>query len=100
MTAHELEVVFELLLRASVGKRSSNEVGRALLDGQIQALDERGVQCRRIFQVFERFFEAPPGSQQLSTFDLHDAIVASGLQDLRIEHGQPENAADSVTLFS
>ncbi len=37
---------------------------------------------------------------QLSTFDLHDAIVASGLQDLRIEHGRPENAADSVTLFS
>ncbi len=37
--------LIEPLRRASVGKRSSRKVRRALPDGQIQPLDERRVQC-------------------------------------------------------
>jgi len=62
VTADQFQVLFELFLGRSVGKRSSRQVRQALPDGQIQALDERGVQCRRVFRVFERFFETPPGS--------------------------------------
>ena len=93
-------MLFELVVQARMGQRSPSQISRALSDRQIQPLDERSVQRRRVLGVVERLLESPPGSQQLSTFDLHDAIVASGLQDLRIEHGRPENAADSVTTFS
>ena len=41
-------MLIELLRRASVGKRSSRKVCRALPDGQIQPLDERRVQCRGV----------------------------------------------------
>ncbi len=87
-------------LERAWGKRSSSEVGRALPDGQIQPLDERCIQCRRVVRVFEHFLESPRGTYQRSSFDLHDTIIPARLEDLRTERGRPENAADSVTLFS
>ena len=47
----QLQVLIEPLRRASVGKRSSRKVCRALPDGQIQPLDERRVQCRRASEL-------------------------------------------------
>ncbi len=44
----QFEVLFEPFLRACVAERSPQKVCRALPDGQIQALDERGVQCRGV----------------------------------------------------
>ena len=85
IATQELEVLFELLLRASVGKRSPQEVRRALSNGQIQTLDERGVQTRGVLRVIECFFESPRGSMNGSSFDPHDAIVPSRLEDLRVE---------------
>ena len=46
---------FELLRRASMGQRSSRQIGQALSDRQIQPFDERGVQGRRVLGVGERF---------------------------------------------
>ena len=45
IATEQLQVLIEPLRRASVGKRSSRKVCRALPDGQIQPLDERRVQC-------------------------------------------------------
>ena len=45
IATEQFHVLIELLRRASVGKRSSRKVCRALPDGQIQPLDERRVQC-------------------------------------------------------
>jgi len=98
MAAHELEVVFELLLRASVGKRSSRQVRQALPDRQIQALDERRVQCRRVFRVSERLVEAPRGYVNGTSFDLDDTIVSARLQDLSIERRLPKDAADHLLV--
>ncbi len=85
MTSQHLEMFFKLLRRTSVGKRSSRKIRRALPDGQIQALDERRIQSRRVLGVVERFFESPCGSQQRSTFDLHDSIIPSRLEHLAVE---------------
>ena len=100
MTTQQLEMRFELFLRSSVGKRSSRQVRQALPDGQIQALDERRIQCRGVLGVFERFFESPRRSVNGSSLDFHDAIVPARLEDLTIESRLPEDATDSVTLFS
>ena len=75
IATEQLQMLIEPLRRASVGKRSSRKVCRALPDGQIQPLDERRVQCRRVLGVVERVFESPRGSVQRSPFDLDDAIV-------------------------
>ncbi len=53
VAAEELEVLFELVLRARVGKRSSQQVGRTLPDGQIQTLDGGRVQSRGVLGVVE-----------------------------------------------
>ncbi len=74
MTSQHLEMFFKLLRRTSVGKRSSRK-----------ALDERRIQSRRVLGVVERFFESPCGSQQRSTFDLHDSIIPSRLEHLAVE---------------
>ncbi len=91
-------MLFELLLGASVGKRSSSEVGEALPDGQIQPLDERSVQCRGVLGFVEHIVEAPYGSMNGSSFDLHDAIVPSRLEDLAIESRGAENATDDLLV--
>ena len=51
IATEQLQVLIEPLRRASVGKRSSRKVCRALPDGQIQPLDERRVQCRRASEL-------------------------------------------------
>ncbi len=88
----------ELLLRAGVAERPSEKVCRALPDGQIQALDERRVQCRRVLGVVERFFESPRGSMNGSSFDLHDAVVPSRLEDLRVERCWPKDATNDLLV--
>ncbi len=85
IATEQLQVLIEPLRRASVGKRSSRKVCRALPDGQIQPLDERRVQCRGVLGVIERVFESPRGSVQRSPFDLDDAIVPARLEDLAVE---------------
>ena len=75
IATEQLQVLIEPLRRASVGKRSSRKVCRALPDGQIQPLDERRVQCRGVLGVIERVIKSPRGSVQRSAFDLDDAIV-------------------------
>ena len=73
---------FELLRRASMGQRSSRQIGRALSDRQIQPFDERGVQGRRVLGVGERFSDPPRRAQPSSAFDPYDAIVSSRLEAL------------------
>ncbi len=92
------QVVFELLLRASVAERSSEKVCRALPNGQIQSLDEGGIQCRRVLGVIERFFESPRGSMNGPSFDLDDTIVPTHLEDLAIETSRPEDATDDLLV--
>ncbi len=87
-------MLFELVLRARVGKPSSQQVGRTLPDGQIQTLDGGRVQSRGVLGVVERVVESPCGSEPRSAFDLHDAIVATGLDDLRVESGWAEDTTD------
>ena len=87
---------FELLLRAGVGKRSPRQIGRALPDGQIQPLDERGVQRRGVLGVFERFLETPGRSHHASSFHLHDAIIPARLEDLAIETSGPKDATEDL----
>ena len=77
------QVAFERrCIRAGVGKRSPRQIRRALLKGQTQALNERGVPCREILRVIERFFESPRGSMNGSTLNLNDAVVPSCLEEL------------------
>ena len=89
-------MLIELLRRASVGKRSSRKVCRALPDGQIQPLDERRVQCRGVLGVIERVIKSPRGSVQRSPFDLDDAIVPARFEDLAVEARWPEEATDDL----
>ena len=91
-------MLIEPLRRASVGKRSSRKVCRALPDGQIQPLDERRVQCRRVLGVIERVFESPRGSVQRSPFDLDDTIVPASFEDLAVETRWPEEATDDLLV--
>ena len=94
IATEQLQVLIEPLRRASVGKRSSRKVCRALPDGQIQPLDERRVQCRGVLGVIERVFESPRGSVQCSAFDLDDAIVPARFEDLAVKTRWPEEATD------
>ena len=87
IATEQLHVLIEPLRRASVGKRSSRKVCRALPDGQIQPLDKRRVQCRGVLGVIERVFESPCGSVQRSPFDFDDTIVPARLEDLAVERG-------------
>ena len=91
-------MLIEPLRRASVGKRSSRKVCRALPDGQIQPLDERRVQCRGVLGVIERVFESPRGSVQRSPFDLDDTIVPARFEDLAVETRWPEEATDDFLV--
>ena len=91
-------MLIEPLRRASVGKRSSRKVCRALPDGQIQPLDERRVQCRGVLGVIERAFESPRGSVQRSAFDLDDTIVPARLEDLAVKTRWPEEATDDLLV--
>ena len=96
IATEQLQVLIEPLRRASVGKRSSRKVCRALPDGQIQSLDEGGIQCRRVLGVIERFFESPRSSMNGPSFDLDDTIVPTRLEDLAIETSRPEDATDDL----
>ncbi len=98
IATEQLQVLIEPLRRASVGKRSSRKVCRALPDGQIQPLDERRVQCRRVLGVIERVFESPRGSVQHSPFDLDDTIVPARLEDLAVETRWTEEATDDFLV--
>ena len=98
IATEQLQVLIELLRRASVGKRSSRKVCRALPDGQIQPLDERRVQCRGVLGVIERVIKSPRGSVQRSAFDLDDAIVPARFEDLAVETRWPEEATDDLLV--
>ena len=98
IATEQLQVLIESLRRASVGKRSSRKVCRALPDGQIQPLDERRVQCRGVLGVIERVFESPRGSVQRSAFDLDDTIVPARLEDLAVKTRWPEEATDDLLV--
>jgi len=98
MAAHQFEVIFEILFRASVGKRSSRQVRQALSNGQIQLLDEGGVQCRGVLGIVQHFFEPPQRSHEPTSFDLHDAIVSSGLEHLAVESRWPKDATDDLLV--
>ena len=65
---------------------------------EVEPLDERRVQCRRVLGVIERFFESPCGSNQLSSFDLHDTIIPARLEDPAVETSWPEHAADDLRI--
>ena len=91
-------MLIEPLRRASVGKRSSRKVCRALPDRQIQPLDERRVQCRGVLGVIERVFESPRGSVQRSAFDFNDTIVPARLEDLDVETRWTEESTDDLLV--
>ena len=98
IATEQLQVLIKPLRRASVGKRSSRKVCRALPDGQIQPLDERRVQCRGVLGVIERVFESLRGSVQRSPFDLDDTIVPARLEDLAVKTRWPEEATDDLLV--
>ena len=98
MTTQQLEMLFELLLRASMGERSPRQIGRALSDGQIHPFNERRVQGRRVLGVVERFFESPRRSHQLSSFDFHDTIVSSRLEHLTVQSRWTKDTTDDLLV--
>ena len=89
---------FELALRASLGERSPRQRGRALADRQIQPVDERRVQCRRVLGAVERCFEPPRRAPQRSSFDLNDAIVSSRLEHLTVENCWTKDPTDDLSV--
>ena len=90
VAAQQLEVFFQPLLGACVAQCPSKEIGRALPNGQIEPLDERRVQLRRVLRVKQSFFETPRRSEHFSSFDLHDTIVPSSFENLTVETSDPD----------
>ena len=91
-------MLFELVVQARMGQRSPSQISRALSDRQIQPLDERSVQRRRVLGVVERLLETPRGAHQCSSFDLHDAIISSRLEHLAVESRRSEDATHHLLV--
>lgn len=98
VAAQQVEVFFQPLLGACVAQCPSQEIGRALPNGQIEPLDERRVQLRRVLRVKQSFFETPRRSEHFSSFDLHDTIVPSSFENLTVETSDPEDATDDLVI--
>ena len=100
ITAQQLQVVLECLLRACVAWRPPTQLRRPLTNCEGEPLDKRRVQCRRVLGVIEGFIESPRSSNQRSSFDLHDTIIPARLENLAVQSRWTKDATDSVTLFS
>ena len=94
ITAQQLQVVLECLLRAGVAWRPPTQVRRPLTNCEVEPLDKRRIQCRRVLGVIEGFIESPRGSNQRSSFDLHDTIIPARLENLAIETSWSKDASD------
>ena len=93
LTAQQLQVVRERLLRAGVAWRPPTQVRRPLTNCEVESLDKRRVQCRRVLGVIEGFIESPRSSNQRSSFDLHDTLIPARLENLAIETSWSKDAS-------
>jgi hypothetical protein len=89
-------VIFEMLLPSRVLDRPPKKIGRALSDREIQALDERSVQFRRVLGVTH--LKSPRVTDHGSSLDLDNAIVRTRLDDLAIETGWSKDATDNFLV--
>ena len=48
-------------------------------DRQVEAFDEGGVECGRVFRFDERFAESPVSTDDVSPLDANHTVVSSGL---------------------
>ena len=98
ITAQQLQVVLECLLRACVAWRPPTQVRRPLTNCEVEPLDKRRVQRRRVLGVIEGFIESPRSSNQRSSFDLHDTIIPARLENLAVQSRWTKDATDDLLV--
>ena len=81
-----------------MGQRPSSQVGRTLPNGEIQTLDERRVHRRGILRARERVVKSPDGADHRPSVDPHHAIMASGLDHLRVERCGAKHPTDPLPV--
>ena len=87
-------MAFQHRLRSRMAKRSAAEIRRSLTDGQVEPLDERRVELRGVLGFKERLLELPSGTDDLSSFNLDDAVVPPRLYHLPVHTDDSKHLAD------
>ncbi len=80
--AEELQVIIERPLLPCMARGTTTQVGRALTNREIQPLDERGAQLRRVLRVLKRIGKSPLRTHDQSRSHAHDSVALDPLDDL------------------
>ena len=99
VTAKQLDVVVKTGLLATVCKRTTRAICRALPDRQIQTLDEGCIECRRVFGGRQRLGKLLGSANCLPSFHGGDAIVPSRLEHLVEEAHGPEDLSGNTWVI-
>ena len=94
----ELNVPAELSFASGVARRPPAQIRRPLTNCEVESLDKRRVQSRRVLGVIEGLIESPRCANQRSSFDLHDTIIPARLEDLAIETSRPKDSTDNLLV--
>ena len=92
--SEKFKMVLEMLKRPCVTRASPGEIRRALPDGEVEALGERGVQLRRVFRVEQGVVKLLLCASQELSIHPDDPVVSPGLHHLAVDAGRSQEAVD------